>query len=182
MEEALNDARTVLAVDVTSTRALACVVGIQWFRVIYGLAPDARAAWQDGAGALPCPSASSCCWTTRWSPDHPRHFRRDQIVYDPWHYLPVLIKKPGALRNGAPGGIEALILCASARRFRNHGRNDWIKNTHYPARQSRPGRHGLPSGVVTHGVVGTRRGAHAGWLSALADAQTGSATGSRETA
>jgi hypothetical protein len=34
--------------------------------------------------------------------EHPRQFRRDQIVYDPWHYLPVLLKKPGALRNGAP--------------------------------------------------------------------------------
>src|SRR3981081_989951 len=34
--------------------------------------------------------------------DHPRQFRRDQIIYDPWHYLPVLSKKPGALRNGAP--------------------------------------------------------------------------------
>src|SRR6202048_3798776 len=34
--------------------------------------------------------------------DHPRHFRRDQIIYDPWHSLPVLMKKPGALRNGAP--------------------------------------------------------------------------------
>ena len=34
--------------------------------------------------------------------DHPRHFQRDRIVYDPWHYLPVLMKKPGALRNGAP--------------------------------------------------------------------------------
>ena len=34
--------------------------------------------------------------------DHSRHFRRDQTVYDPWHYLPVLLKKPGALRNGAP--------------------------------------------------------------------------------
>ena len=34
--------------------------------------------------------------------DHPRNFRRDQIIYDPWHYLPVLVKKPGALRNGAP--------------------------------------------------------------------------------
>ena len=34
--------------------------------------------------------------------DHPRHFRRDQTIYDPWHYLPVLVKKPGALRNGAP--------------------------------------------------------------------------------
>jgi hypothetical protein len=34
--------------------------------------------------------------------NHPRQFRRDQIIYDPWHYLPVLVKKPGALRNGAP--------------------------------------------------------------------------------
>jgi DNA replication protein DnaC len=31
--------------------------------------------------------------------DHPRNFQRDKIVYDPWHYLPVLMKKPGALRN-----------------------------------------------------------------------------------
>ena len=34
--------------------------------------------------------------------DHPREFRRDQIIYDPWHYLPILVRKPGALRNGAP--------------------------------------------------------------------------------
>ena len=34
--------------------------------------------------------------------DHPRNFQREQIIYDPWHYVPVLIKKPGALRNGAP--------------------------------------------------------------------------------
>lgn len=25
--------------------------------------------------------------------DHPRSFRRDQTIYDPWHYLPVLLKK-----------------------------------------------------------------------------------------
>jgi transposase len=34
--------------------------------------------------------------------DHPRSFRRDQVIYDPWHYLPILLRKPGALRNGAP--------------------------------------------------------------------------------
>ncbi len=34
--------------------------------------------------------------------EHIRQFRRNQIVYDPWHYLPVLMRKPGALRNGAP--------------------------------------------------------------------------------
>ena len=34
--------------------------------------------------------------------DHPRAFGRDQTVIDPWHYVPVLARKPGALRNGAP--------------------------------------------------------------------------------
>jgi transposase len=34
--------------------------------------------------------------------EHPRVFQRDQMIFDPWHYLPVLRKKPGALRNGAP--------------------------------------------------------------------------------
>ena len=34
--------------------------------------------------------------------DHPRQFGRDNVVYDPWHYLSVLERKPGALRNGAP--------------------------------------------------------------------------------
>jgi transposase len=34
--------------------------------------------------------------------NHARIFNRDQVVYDPWHYLPVLARKPGALRNGTP--------------------------------------------------------------------------------
>jgi hypothetical protein len=34
--------------------------------------------------------------------EHTRHFRRDQIIYNAWHYLPNLLCKPGALRNGAP--------------------------------------------------------------------------------
>jgi hypothetical protein len=33
---------------------------------------------------------------------HRRRFGRDQVIYDPWHYLEVLKRKPGALRNGAP--------------------------------------------------------------------------------
>jgi hypothetical protein len=32
-------------------------------------------------------------WTT---------FGRDKAIYDPLHYIPVLARKPGALRNGAP--------------------------------------------------------------------------------
>src|SRR4051812_2372498 len=34
--------------------------------------------------------------------EHARAFGRGETVYDPWHYVPVLAKKPGALRNGAP--------------------------------------------------------------------------------
>jgi transposase len=34
--------------------------------------------------------------------EHSRQWGRDQLVCDPWHYLPILEKKPGALRHGAP--------------------------------------------------------------------------------
>ena len=34
--------------------------------------------------------------------EHSRRFGRGETVYDPWHYVPVLTRKPGALRNGAP--------------------------------------------------------------------------------
>jgi Mu transposase, C-terminal domain len=34
--------------------------------------------------------------------EHWRTFGRGATVYDPWHYVLVLARKPGALRNGAP--------------------------------------------------------------------------------
>ena len=34
--------------------------------------------------------------------EHARCFGRLETIYDPWHYVPVLARKPGALRNGAP--------------------------------------------------------------------------------
>lgn len=34
--------------------------------------------------------------------EHARCFGRGETVYNPWHYVPVLARKPGALRNGAP--------------------------------------------------------------------------------
>jgi len=34
--------------------------------------------------------------------EHARCFGRRETVFDPWHYVPVLARKPGALRNGAP--------------------------------------------------------------------------------
>ncbi len=34
--------------------------------------------------------------------EHQRHFGKGSTIYDPWHYLEVLERKPGALRHGAP--------------------------------------------------------------------------------
>jgi hypothetical protein len=34
--------------------------------------------------------------------EHIRRFGRDILVCDPWHYLSLLERKPGALRNGVP--------------------------------------------------------------------------------
>jgi len=34
--------------------------------------------------------------------EHARCYGRGETIYDPWHYVPILARKPGALRNGAP--------------------------------------------------------------------------------
>jgi hypothetical protein len=34
------------------------------------------------------------------SPSILARFGRGETIYDPWHYVPVLARKPGALRNG----------------------------------------------------------------------------------
>jgi hypothetical protein len=34
--------------------------------------------------------------------EHRRSYGRGETIYNPWHYVPVLARKPGALRNGAP--------------------------------------------------------------------------------
>ncbi|MDX2144607.1 MAG: IS21 family transposase [Rhodospirillaceae bacterium] len=48
--------------------------------------------------------------------EHVRSFGRGETVYDPWHYVPVLMRKPGALRNGAP--FKDWLLPASLERIR----------------------------------------------------------------
>jgi len=47
---------------------------------------------------------------------HARVFGRDNAVYDPWHYVPALARKPGALRNGAP--FKDWVLPSSLKRVR----------------------------------------------------------------
>jgi transposase len=48
--------------------------------------------------------------------EHARCYGRGETVYDPWHYVPVLARKPGALRNGAP--FKDWVLPASLERVR----------------------------------------------------------------
>jgi transposase len=48
--------------------------------------------------------------------EHCRGFGRGATVYDPWHYVPVLARKPGALRNGAP--FKDWVLPAAMERVR----------------------------------------------------------------
>jgi transposase len=50
--------------------------------------------------------------------EHARCFGRGETIYDPWHYVPVLARKPGALRNGAPFKhwvLPAAIECVRAK-------------------------------------------------------------------
>ena len=56
--------------------------------------------------------------------EHRRNFGRGETVYDPWHYVPVLARKPGALRNGAP--FKDWVLPAALDRVRHKlvGSND----------------------------------------------------------
>src|SRR5271154_1829287 len=48
--------------------------------------------------------------------EHSRKYGRGEIAYDPWHYVPVLARKPGALRNGAP--FKDWVLPAALERVR----------------------------------------------------------------
>ena len=48
--------------------------------------------------------------------EHARCFGRGETIYDPWHYVPVLARKPGALRNGAP--FQGWVLPSAMERVR----------------------------------------------------------------
>jgi transposase len=48
--------------------------------------------------------------------EHRRAFGRGETLYNPWHYVPVLARKPGALRNGAP--FKDWVLPAAMERIR----------------------------------------------------------------
>ena len=52
--------------------------------------------------------------------EHRRSYGRGETIYDPWHYVPVLARKPGALRNGAP--FRDWVLPAALERVRRAAR------------------------------------------------------------
>lgn len=57
---------------------------------------------------------------------HARSFDRYQTIYNPWHYVPALAHKPGALRNGAPFADWPLpaALTAVRRKLERHADGD----------------------------------------------------------
>ena len=48
--------------------------------------------------------------------EHQRCLGRGETIYDPWHYVQALARKPGALRNGAP--FKDWVLPAAVERVR----------------------------------------------------------------
>src|ERR1700693_510817 len=56
------------------------------------------------------------CQDGRIVAEHVRSFGRGATIYNPWHYVPVLARKPGALRNGAP--FKDRVLPAAMERVR----------------------------------------------------------------
>ncbi|WP_262689830.1 IS21 family transposase [Kordiimonas aestuarii] len=50
--------------------------------------------------------------------EHDRHFTRNVSYFEPWHYVPLLSRKPGALRDGAP--FVDWQLPDAMRRIRDH--------------------------------------------------------------
>jgi hypothetical protein len=72
---------------------------------------------------------------------HRREFGRDKTIFDPWHYLEVLKRKPGALRNGAPFKDWELPLPLTQVRTAMNHRPDGDKQFV-----------GILSAVLTHGL------------------------------
>jgi hypothetical protein len=65
----------------------------------YSVAP-ARSAGR--SRSMPMPTGSSSARTGGRRRTCALLRPRRDVIYDPWHYVPVLARKPGALRNGAP--------------------------------------------------------------------------------
>src|SRR5207244_13496786 len=82
----------------------------------HSLSTSSTACWRWDA------RATSASYETTRTRDHCVHRlihatrSRGATIYDPWHYVPVLARKPGALRHGAP--FKDRLLPASLERLR----------------------------------------------------------------
>ncbi len=56
--------------------------------------------------------------------EYGRSYGRGATIYDPWHYVPVLAHKPGALSNGAPFKVWILPAALDQVRRRLAGSSD----------------------------------------------------------
>ena len=63
--------------------------------------------------------------------EHPRSFEKHGYSFEPWHYAPVLEKKPGALRHGAPFKTwelpDSIELIKAVYLNRTGGDNDFVQ-------------------------------------------------------
>src|ERR1041384_5409907 len=88
--------------------------------------------------------------------EHPRSFGRGETVYDPWHYVPVLARKPGALRNGAP--FKDWVLPAAMERVRrklvsaDDGNRQMVDILAAVLTDGLPAVEGGCAGAIAHGV------------------------------
>ena len=99
--------------------------------------------------------------------EHERAFCRGKIEYDPWHYVPVLARKPGALRNGAP--FRDWVLPSALDRIRrklagsDDGDRQFVKISRRSAlRRIAGGRGRLRPGARRGCPFGRRRPQHSG--------------------
>ena len=113
-----------------------------------GGAARSGARWR----SAPMPSGSRSARTGAWSASIPAAFGRDRTISDPWHYVPVLARKPGALRNGAP--FKNWVLPAGLERVRRKlvgaadGDRQFVDDPHRrPERRPARGRGRLPGGA-----------------------------------
>src|SRR5246500_5216467 len=88
--------------------------------------------------------------------EHPRCFGRGETIYDPWHYVPVLARKPGALRNGAP--FKDWVLPAAMERVRrkltgaDDGNRQIVDILNAVLTDGQPGVEAACAEATTHGV------------------------------
>ena len=98
--------------------------------------------------------------------EHERAFCRGKIEYDPWHYVPVLARKPGALRNGAP--FRDWVLPSALDRIRrklagsDDGDRQFVKFRRSALRRIAGGRGRLRPGARRGCPFGRRRPRHSG--------------------